>query len=77
MNKSILIFIITYFASYRLKNVYEKIPFKNILLKNFNPKVLISDDNSADDTIKIAKKISNNNKNLEDRSKWSNLLYIF
>ena len=64
MNKSILIFIITYFASYRLKNVYEKIPFKNILLKNFNPKVLISDDNSADDTIKIAKKISNNNKNV-------------
>jgi len=64
MNKSILIFIITYFASYRLKNVYKKIPFKKILLKNFNSKVLISDDNSRDDTIKIAKKISYNNKNV-------------
>jgi GT2 family glycosyltransferase len=64
MNKSILIFIITYFASYRLKNVYKKIPFKKILLKNYNSKVLISDDNSRDDTIKIAKKISYNNKNV-------------
>ena len=64
MNKSILIFIITYFASYRLKNVYKKIPFKKILLKNFHSKVLISDDNSRDDTIKIAKKISYNNKNV-------------
>ena len=64
MNKSILILIITYFASYRLKNVYKKIPFKKILLKNFNYKVLISDDNSRDDTIKIAKKISYNNKNV-------------
>ena len=58
MNKSILIFIITYFASYRLDKVYKKIPLKKILSKNFRVKVLISDDKSADDTIKIAKKIS-------------------
>ena len=58
MNKSILIFIITYFASYRLEKVYKKIPFKKIFLKNFRVKVLISDDKSADDTIKIAKKIT-------------------
>jgi GT2 family glycosyltransferase len=63
MNKSILIFIITYFASFRLEKVYKKIPFKKKFLKNFRVKVLISDDQSADDTIKIAKKISfKNNK---------------
>jgi hypothetical protein len=45
MNKSILIFIITYFASYRLEKVYKKIPFKKIFQKNFRAKVLISDDN--------------------------------
>ena len=60
MNKSILIFIITYFASYRLKNVYEKIPFKNILLKNFNPKVLISDDKSIDSTTYVANQLKYN-----------------
>jgi GT2 family glycosyltransferase len=64
MNKSILIFIITYFASYRLEKVYKKIPFKKILKKNFRAKVLISDDQSADDTIKIAKKISYKNNNV-------------
>ena len=64
MNKSILIFIITYFASYRLEKVYKKIPFKKIFLKNFRVKVLISDDQSTDDTIKIAKKISYKNNNI-------------
>jgi hypothetical protein len=64
MNKSILIFIITYFASYRLEKVYKKIPFKKIFQKNFRAKVLISDDQSADDTIKIAKKISYKNNNV-------------
>jgi len=63
MNKSILIFIITYFASYRLSKVYKKIPFKKIISKNFKVNVLISDDKSTDDTNKIAKKISyKNNK---------------
>ena len=52
MNKSILIFIITYFASYRLNKVYKKIPFKKILLRNLKAKVLISDDKSSDDTTK-------------------------
>jgi len=64
MNKSILIFIITYFASYRLEKVYKKIPFTKIFLKNFRVKVLISDDQSTDDTIKIAKKISYKNNNI-------------
>ncbi len=64
MKKSILIFIITYFDSYRLEKVYKKIPFKKIFLKNFRVKVLISDDQSADDTIKIAKKISYKNDNI-------------
>jgi GT2 family glycosyltransferase len=64
MNKSILIFIITYFASYRLEKVYKKIPFKTISLKNIKAKVLISDDKSSDDTIKIAKKISYKKKNI-------------
>jgi GT2 family glycosyltransferase len=64
MNKSILIFIITHFASYRLEKVYKKIPFKKIFLKNFRVKVLISDDQSADDTIKVAKKISYKNNNI-------------
>jgi hypothetical protein len=57
--KKILIFIISYKASYRVLNVYKKIPFKH--LKNFFVKVLVSDDFSNDDTINYIKKIKNNN----------------
>lgn len=64
MNKSILIFIITYFASNKLEKVYKKIPFNKIFLKNYKVKVLISDDKSIDDTIIIAKKIAYKNKNI-------------
>jgi glycosyltransferase involved in cell wall biosynthesis len=61
--KSILIFIITYFASFRLDKVYKKIPVKKILNKNFKVNILISDDGSKDDTPKIAKQIVKKNKN--------------
>jgi hypothetical protein len=55
MKKQILIFIITYKASFRLEKVFRKIPFNR--LKKFNTKVFISDDNSQDDTINFAYKI--------------------
>jgi hypothetical protein len=56
MKKSILIFIITYNASFRLKSVFNKIPLNN---NKFNLKILISDDASKDDTRIVAKKIKN------------------
>jgi len=49
MNQKILIFIITYKASFRVIDVIEKIPFGYI--KKLNYEVYISDDNSNDDTI--------------------------
>ena len=67
----ILIFIITYKASYRVKKIINEIPFS--YLNKYNYKILISDDCSEDDTIKniidIKKKIKNviinlNSKNL-------------
>ena len=60
MKKKILIFIISYKASFRLNDVYKKIPFKK--LKMFNINLLFSDDASKDDSINLAKKIKNNNK---------------
>tara|TARA_Y100000591_G_C21827447_1_gene697519 strand:- start:218 stop:937 length:720 start_codon:yes stop_codon:yes gene_type:complete len=62
MKKKILIFIITYKASYRLKKIFNLIEFKK--LKNYKIKILISDDNSKDDTIEIAKEIYKKNKSL-------------
>ena len=57
----ILIFIITYKASYRIQQVINEIPFK--FLNKHNYKILISDDCSDDDTIKninyIKRKIKN------------------
>ena len=63
MKKKILIFIITYKASYRLLDVYNGIPFKK--LKKYKINVLISDDKSDDDTIKYARKIYSKNKNIK------------
>jgi len=60
--KKILIFIISYKASFRILNVYKKIPFKN--LKKYSIKLLLSDDASEDNTIKYAKKIQKKNKNI-------------
>ena len=62
MKKKILIFIITYQASFRLKKVFDSIEFKK--LKNYNTKILISDDNSKDDTLKVSKEIYKRNKSL-------------
>ena len=55
MKDKILIFIITYKASFRVLDVIRKIPFK--YLKNKNYKILISDDDSRDNTIEFIKKI--------------------
>ncbi len=60
MKKKILIFIITYQASFRLKKVFDSIEFKK--LKNYKINILISDDNSKDDTLEIAEKIYKKNK---------------
>ena len=62
MKKKILIFIITYHASFRLKKVFDLIEFKK--LKNYKVKILISEDNSKDDTLGIAKEIYKKNKSL-------------
>ena len=62
MKKSILIFIISHFASFRLLNLFKNIPFEE--LKNYNLKILISDDSSRDDTWDIAKKIKEENENI-------------
>ena len=55
MKDKILIFIITYKASFRVLDVIKKIPFK--YLKDKNYKILISDDDSKDNTIEFIKKI--------------------
>ena len=62
MKKKILIFIITYHASFRLKKVFDLIQFKK--LKNYRVKILISEDNSKDDTLEVAKKIYKKNRSL-------------
>ena len=60
MKKKILIFIITYQASFRVKNLFDLIPFNKF--KNYRVKILISEDNSEDDTWKIVKKIHHLNR---------------
>ena len=55
MKDKILIFIITYKASFRVLDVVKKIPFNYFKKKKF--KILISDDYSNDDTIGYIKKI--------------------
>ena len=73
MKKKILIFIITYKASYRLLEVYKSIPFKK--LKKYKISVLISDDESGDDTINYAHKISSKKKNIKLNFNKKNLGY--
>ena len=51
----ILLFIVTYKASYRVRKVINEIPFS--YFKKFNYKVLISDDSSNDNTIKYMNNI--------------------
>lgn len=55
MKNKILIFVITYKASFRVLKVIKRIPFKYFKNKRF--KILISDDNSRDNTIDFIKKI--------------------
>jgi glycosyltransferase involved in cell wall biosynthesis len=56
----ILIFIITYKASFRVNKIMKEIPFD--YLKKFNYKILISDDCSNDDTKDYIDQIKKNNK---------------
>ena len=58
----LLIFIITFKASFRVKDVFKNIPFKK--LKKYKTHVLISDDCSMDDTIDFANNIKKRNKNV-------------
>jgi GT2 family glycosyltransferase len=58
----ILVFIITYKASYRVKRIINEIPFS--YLNKYNYKILISDDCSEDDTIKNIIDIKKKNKNI-------------
>ena len=56
MKKKILLFIVTYNASFRILTVIKKI--KKINKKSDNYSILISDDFSKDDTIEYLKKIN-------------------
>ena len=56
----ILIFIITYKASFRVNQIMKEIPFD--YLKKFKYRMLISDDCSSDDTKNYIDKIKKNNK---------------
>ena len=60
--KKLLIFIITYKASHRLSDVFNKIPFKN--LSNYKTRILISDDASNDDTVFYANNIKKKSRNV-------------
>ncbi len=56
----ILLFIITYKASFRIKKVINEIPFK--FFKKYNYKILISDDYSNDNTKKYIQNIKKKHK---------------
>ncbi len=60
--KKVLIFIISYKASHRVKNIFKRIPFKK--LKKYSIYTLLSDDASKDDTMQYAKKIKKKYKNI-------------
>lgn len=58
MKKKILIFIVTYKASFRILRLIQKIPYKK--LSNFNYIIYISDDHSEDlSTLKYIKLVKN------------------
>ena len=58
--KKLLIFVISYKASFRLIDVYNKIPFKK--LSKYETSLLLSDDASGDDTVNYEKKIKDKHK---------------
>jgi glycosyltransferase involved in cell wall biosynthesis len=68
MNKKLLIFIVTYNSSFRLKLIHKKIQ----KIKKINYKILISDDCSNDDTSNY---IPNQNKKIYININKSNLGY--
>ena len=57
----ILLFIVTYKASYRIKKVINEIPLK--YFNKYSYKILISDDSSNDNTLKHIKKVKKKYKN--------------
>ena len=59
----VLLFIVTYKASYRVRKVINEIPFS--YFKKFNYKVLISDDSSNDNTINYMNNIKKKNKKVK------------
>ena len=71
--KKLLIFIITFKASFRVEDVFKNIPFKK--LKKYRTHVLISDDCSLDDTIDFANKIKKRNQNVVVNENKLNLGY--
>ncbi len=73
MKPKILIFIITYKASYRVKDVIEKIPFGYI--KKFNYEIYISDDHSNDETIDYIKDIKKKYLNVSFKLNYQNVGY--
>ena len=73
MSQKLLIFIITYKASFRVKDVIDKIPFGYI--KNFNYQIYISDDNSNDDTLNYIRDIKKEYPNIVFKLNQNNVGY--
>ena len=73
MKKKILIFIITYKATFRAFDVYHLIPFKK--LKKYSISVLISDDFSNDETVSYIKLLKKKNKKIKINFNKKNLGY--
>jgi len=73
MSQKLLIFIITYKASFRVKDVMDKIPFGYI--KNFNYQIYISDDNSNDDTLNYIRDIKKEYPNIVFKLNQNNVGY--
>lgn len=69
----ILIFIITYKASFRVKNILKEMPIS--FLRKFDYKILISDDYSGDDTKYFITELKNKYKNIITNFNSKNLGY--
>ena len=69
----ILLFIVTYKASYRIRKVINEIPFK--YLSRYNYKILISDDCSNDNTLKYINEIKKKHKKVISNYNLKNLGY--
>ena len=74
MKYKILIFIITYKASFRVLDVFKKLPYK--YLKQHQYTIYASDDASKDDTISFLKKLKQkNNKKIVINENVKNIGY--